>query len=164
MFHEAGLNSASARASPGQIGDPKFSIVRLLIRYPSTDSLHLQRLFIFALLGPVPNGFAKLSILVLLLKVFPRTVRPLSAVFVFAGIATTVLFYSIQLLYFGIHCGPYKEPCSIDTQNSLGKASASINLILDLYILAVAVLNVWTMHLSVREKIGVTLVFGMGVL
>jgi hypothetical protein len=33
-------------------------------------------------------------------------------------------------------------PCSIDEQNNLGKASAVFNMVLDIYIFAIAIVNV----------------------
>jgi hypothetical protein len=147
VFYDSGLSTGSA--SPAAIADPKLA----------------NRLFVYLLLGPVPNGFAKLSILFLLLKIFPRTARPLASYCIYLGIAVVFLFYSINVLYTGIHCGPYRhEACSVETQVNIARASASINLILDVYVMAIAIVNIWTLRMTTRHKIGVILVFMVGIL
>jgi uncharacterized membrane protein YcgQ (UPF0703/DUF1980 family) len=120
---------------------------------------------VYLLLSAVPNGFAKLAILFLLLKAFPRIARPLTAYFVYAGIVVATLFYVIQVLYVGIHCGPQNAtPCSVPTQVNLARACACINLILDVYILVIAIANVWTLQLTTKRKMGLVLVFLTGLL
>ncbi|KAL1852789.1 hypothetical protein Daus18300_012033 [Diaporthe australafricana] len=146
VFREAGLDSSSALASPGQINSPVFS----------------DRLFVFLLLSGVPNGFAKLSILFLLLKIFPRQARPVTAYFILAGLGVVTLFYSIVVLYIGIHCGP--QPCTVDEQVNIVKATASVNMVLDIYVFVLAVVNVWTVQMSTRNKLGVLAVFATGLL
>ncbi|KAK8044772.1 hypothetical protein PG993_004796 [Apiospora rasikravindrae] len=146
VFQEAGLDSSSARASPGQIADSKFA----------------DRLFVFLLLAGVPNGFAKLSILFFLRNIFPRRARPWTAWCIWTGITVVVLFYVIQVLYIGIHCGP--QACTVNEQVDIAKATASINLALDIFILVLAVVNVWTLKMSRRHKIGVIAVFMTGIL
>ncbi|KAI1379733.1 hypothetical protein F4677DRAFT_463980 [Hypoxylon crocopeplum] len=152
IFQEAGLNSSSAIASPGQIQDPAFADVNSLAK----------PLFVFLLLSGVPNGFAKLSVLFLLLNIFPRTLRPATAYLLWAGVAVVVLFYGILVLYIGIHCGP--QDCTVAEQVDIAQGSASINLILDVYILVIAVVNVWTLPMSRNHKIGVIAVFATGLM
>jgi hypothetical protein len=85
-----------------------------------------QRLFIYLLLGPVPNGFAKLSVLFLLLEIFPRTAWHITSYYIDLGIVVVSLFYSISVLYTGIHCGPYRhEVCSVVTQLNISRAYQS---------------------------------------
>ncbi|KAJ8069760.1 hypothetical protein OCU04_000179 [Sclerotinia nivalis] len=147
VFYDSGLSTGSA--SPAAIEDPKLA----------------KRLFVYLLLGPVPNGFAKLSILFLLLKIFPRIARPITAYCIYLGITVVFLFYSINVLYTGIHCGPYRHsPCSVDTQVKIAKASASVNLTLDVYVMAIAIVNIWTLHMTTRHKLGVIVVFLTGIL
>jgi len=147
VFYSSGLSEGSA--SPAAIGNPKLA----------------NRLFVYLLLGPVPNGFAKLSILFLLLKIFPHIARPITAYFIYLGIVVVFLFYSINVLYTGIHCGPYRHnPCSVDTQVKIAKASASVNLTLDVYVLAIAITNIWTLRMTTRHKLGVIVIFLTGIL
>ncbi|KAI1410395.1 hypothetical protein F5Y13DRAFT_192256 [Hypoxylon sp. FL1857] len=164
VFQEAGLNASSAIASPGQIADPVFAAVKSFwnLQAPIHRLTSSQRLFVFLLLSGVPNGFAKLSVLFILLTMFPRTVRPITAYLIWAGIAVVVLFYAILVLYIGIHCGPHS--CTVVEQVDIAKGSASINLILDVYILAIAVVNVWTLQMSRRYRIGVIAVFATGLM
>ena len=78
---------------------------------------------------------------------------PLTAYLVYVGILVAALFYAIQVLWVGIHYGPQNAvPCSVASQFRLARACACINLILDLYILALAVANVWTLQLASEGK------------
>ncbi|KAI0401579.1 hypothetical protein F4802DRAFT_579679 [Xylaria palmicola] len=146
IFVQAGLNSGSALASPGQIQDPKFA----------------PRLFVFLLISAIPNGFAKLSILLLLLAIFPRRARPMTAYVIYVGIGIVLFFYTILTLYIAIHCGP--RTCSVEEQVKIAQATASVNLSLDVYVLTLAIVNVWTLQMSRRYKIGVMAVFSTGIL
>lgn len=119
-------------------------------------------MFVVLLLSGVPNGFAKLSILFLILKIFPHQARPVTAYFIFAGLGVVTLFYSIVVLYVGIHCGPQR--CTVDEQINISKATASVNMVLDIYIFVLAVVNVWTVQMSTRDKLGVLAVFTTGLL
>ncbi|KAK8105165.1 hypothetical protein PG999_008524 [Apiospora kogelbergensis] len=88
--------------------------------------------------------------------------RPRTAWCIWAGITIVVLFYVIQVLYIGIHCGP--KACTVVEQVNIAKATASVNLVLDIFILVLAVVNVWTLQMSRRHKIGVIGVFMTGIL
>ena len=89
----------------------------------------------------------------------------MAAYSIYFGIAVVTLYHGINLLYTGIQCGPYRDtPCSVPTQVNIAKASASINLILDVYLMVVAVVNVWTLQMSTRYKVGVMLIFLTGIL
>ncbi|XXH04311.1 hypothetical protein Hte_010725 [Hypoxylon texense] len=105
VFREAGLDSSSATASPGQINDPKFA----------------DKPFVFLLLSAVPNGFAKLSVLFLLRIIFPRRARPITGYLTWLGIVVVVLYHSILVLYIGIHCGP--KDYTVDEQVDIAKGN-----------------------------------------
>jgi hypothetical protein len=74
------------------------------------------------------------------------------------------LYYSILVIYTGVHCGPYRGTCSVPTQVSIAKASASIKLMLDVYVMGIAVVNVWALKMNTRYRIGVIIIFLTGFL
>lgn len=125
----------------------------------------MQRLFVFTLLSAVPNGFAKLAILALLAAVFPRIARPITSYLVYLGMAVVILFYSILVIYTGVKCGPKNGvTCSVPFQVNLARASTSVNLILDVYIMAIAIWNSWSLQLTRKRKFGIIAVFMTGTL
>ncbi|KAL1604785.1 hypothetical protein SLS60_004325 [Paraconiothyrium brasiliense] len=148
VFNEAGLKHR-ALVSPIVVGAPQFT----------------NRLFVYTLLSAVPNGFAKLAILSLLATVFPRIARPITAYFVYFGMAVVVLFYSILVIYTGVKCGPKNGvSCSVPLQVNLAKASTTVNLILDVYIMIISVWNIMSLQLTRRRKFGIVAVFLTGIL
>ncbi|KAI1144991.1 hypothetical protein F4825DRAFT_457967 [Nemania diffusa] len=81
ILRDGGLDSSHAVASPLTLYDPIFQ----------------GRLFVLLILAGVPLAFAKLSILILLLKIFPRRARPTTAYFIWAAITFTTLQMSTRL-------------------------------------------------------------------
>ncbi|KAJ8121573.1 hypothetical protein ONZ43_g2010 [Nemania bipapillata] len=83
--------------------------------------------------------------------IFPRRARPTTAYFLWAAIAFTVLYYGINVLYIAIRCGP-------------NLVLSIANLALDIYMFVLAAVNVWTLQMSKRLKVGVTAIFATGFL
>ncbi|KAK8119948.1 uncharacterized protein PG998_004574 [Apiospora kogelbergensis] len=108
------------------------------------------------------TGNAPAWVIAMVRNIFPRRARPRTAWCIWAGITIVVLLYVIQVLYIGIHCGP--KACTVVEQVNIAKATASVNLVLDIFILVLAVVNVWTLQMSRRHKIGVIGVFMTGIL
>ncbi|KAI0549801.1 hypothetical protein F4679DRAFT_251335 [Xylaria curta] len=147
ILKDSGLDSANAVASP------------LTLNAPSLQG----RLFVLLILAGVPLAFAKLSILFLLLKIFPREARPITAYFIWAAIAFAVLYYGINVLYIAIRCGPHLVCPGVENL-TIGKVLSIANLVLDVYMFILAAVNVWTLQMSKRHKIGVTAIFATGFL
>jgi hypothetical protein len=75
------------------------------------------------------------------------------------------LFYAILVIYTGAKCRPKNgTSCDVPTQVNLAKAATSVNLILDVYIMVLAVFNIWSLQLTTRRKYGIVAVFATGVL
>ncbi|KAJ3577060.1 hypothetical protein NPX13_g3509 [Xylaria arbuscula] len=164
ILRDSGLDSANAVASPLTLNDPSFQGVGSTKSH--TNNLRLtnpKRLFVLLILAGVPLAFAKLSILFLLLKIFPRHARPITAYFIWAAIAFAVLYYGINVLYIAIRCGP-RLVCPGVENLTIGKVLSIANLALDIYMFVLAAVNVWTLQMSNRLKVGVTAIFATGFL
>lgn len=113
----------------------------------------------------------KLSILFLLLRLFPRSARRTLAYLVYLGLALNILYSIIITLYFGIVCAPrpggggtFPASCSPGIRLQVGISSAALNAFLDIYVLAISIPTIAALQMSTRRKIGVSLVLGTGML
>ena len=83
-------------------------------------------------------------------------------------IAINTIFYIIFFFVPIFLCRPRSKIWNPDEQGHCLKifdlyiASASFNMISDIAMLSVPVYLIWNLHMSVRRKVGVSLIFGTG--
>ncbi|KAI1399382.1 hypothetical protein F4819DRAFT_498029 [Hypoxylon fuscum] len=81
-----------------------------------------------------------------------------------------VLFYSSVLIAGNISCTPFAKlwdktlPGTCRNREAIDVATASFNLVSHLLILLIAQMNIWKLHLQTKKKIGVALIFALGIL
>jgi hypothetical protein len=123
------------------------------------------------LFTPIASGLAKVSILLFILRIFPRLTSPKTANAIYAGLALNAVSYIALTLATFILCTPrmgeagqLPQKCSPKVRMNIGIASAAVNAVLDLYVLAIAIPSLWTLQLPMKRKLGVIVVLGTGLL
>ncbi|KAK0634893.1 hypothetical protein B0T17DRAFT_594652 [Bombardia bombarda] len=89
-----------------------------------------------------------------------------------ALILANVLFYVLIIILVNLSCVPYefnwnrtiKGDCSRVNTGWTNLSSACINFITDVFILAIPQRAIWKLHMSSRKKVGVAVVFAIGIL
>jgi hypothetical protein len=81
-----------------------------------------------------------------------------------------VAYYVASIIALNLSCIPYRaiwdltiEGKCLD-QQALNNSSAIVNLISDIAILALVQQIIWSLHMSLKKKIGVSLIFAAGLL
>lgn len=118
--------------------------------------------------------FAKSAIIIEWLRIFvPTKTR---SPFYWACIAVMAInntFYVAGILFIGLKCRPVRKlwwPMAYGTCIELQKSreldysSSWVNLVLDLALLIIPQATIWKLRLPARRKIGVSLVFSLGVM
>ncbi|KAI1173830.1 hypothetical protein F4777DRAFT_556457 [Nemania sp. FL0916] len=83
---------------------------------------------------------------------------------------TNVVFYTAILIFANVACKPYAKlwdktlPGTCIRNHSLEVATASYNLLSDFLILLLPQQRIWRLHLQLKKKIGVAVVFAIGIL
>jgi hypothetical protein len=128
-----------------------------------------QNLFVIQLLIPVASGLAKVSILLFFLRLFPKRASPKTAYLIYFGLVLNILFYVILFIYTCVVCGPrpgdkgqLPAKCDGSLRMTLGVACASVNAVLDIYVLLVAIPSLWMLQMPTKRKIGVVLILLTG--
>ncbi|KAI0380182.1 hypothetical protein F5Y04DRAFT_100416 [Hypomontagnella monticulosa] len=143
--------------------------------YPITVVAPAERLIIrkgfFAgwLLQTWANSFVRLSILDFLLHIFPRDRRFRFAVYFFE--AAAIAYLVACTIAWLATCRPirFNWELGTDVAQHCGNLSlkfllsAIFNLVLDVCILILPMPMLWTLHMSARKKVAITLVFGLGI-
>ena len=115
-------------------------------------------------------GLCKLSMLVFYLRIFPSKLFKLACL----GLIMCTVCYTIIFICFAVfQCLPLSYTWEGWKGESQGKcvglasrayASAGINIVLDVGVLILPAPSLWRLNLSIRRKIGVFLMLGVGVL
>ncbi|KAF2267212.1 hypothetical protein CC78DRAFT_577411, partial [Lojkania enalia] len=126
-------------------------------------------LFMLTLFTPLATGLAKISILLFILRIFPRVASPKTAYATYCGLFLNTAFYTALTIATFVICTPRSgeagqlpAKCDPRARMNLGIASSAINAALDIYVLAVAIPSLWTLQIATKKKIGVILVLGTG--
>lgn len=113
---------------------------------------------------------AKASIFLLYLRLFGPNKR--TRYLIYFGLIFTTLFYTASTLLPIIACSPWKGETRLQsmasarcaTDKTLGYVMTVINVISDLYLLALPVPVVWNLQMSTHKKVSVCAVFMLGFL
>ena len=114
--------------------------------------------------------FTKLSILLLILRVFCSVQRDAPYYLTLLLIAVNTIFYTIYFFIPIFVCHPrskiwnLKEPGHCLKIEMLYLASAIFNTVSDIAMLSVPLYLIWSLQMSVGRKIAVSAVFGTGAL
>ena len=117
--------------------------------------------------------FTKVSILLLYLRIFPRTVSNAFRItcWIFIGIVVSAFFGIVFAFIFS--CRPIsgnwmawdgEHPATCTNAFAQSMSVASINVALDLTIFLLPIPKVWALNMSVKKRIGVILTFTVGLL
>lgn len=117
--------------------------------------------------------FLKIAILISWMRLFvPTKQRNWFYITSYFLICATTLFYSIGALAEIFQCTPREKiwnpllvggHCPIDISR-LAKASGLLNLLSDVIILCLPQVVVWNLNLPTKKKVGISLIFIMGLL
>lgn len=137
-----------------------------------------QNSFVAVCMYAVSSMFTKCTLLAFYLRVFQpnRTAR----IMAWAGIITIVLFYVVSIIYLLVQCIPVdQELPGLDPtkweerarNNRCGRRSIDVSAaqgivgaVTDLYVLAIPISSVLSLHLQRKRKIGVLGIFLTGLL
>lgn len=115
------------------------------------------------------NCFAKMSILLLVYRLFPRTVAPKTSYCILFGIFANVTTYFIITIYMCVGCiprigshGVRPAKCDGDFQSRIGTGTAAVNAVLDFYILAISLPSLWVLQMPIKKKLSVVGVLAVG--
>ncbi|KAF1954670.1 hypothetical protein CC80DRAFT_123902 [Byssothecium circinans] len=120
-------------------------------------------------LYPIPMFFAKLALLLQIKRISTPTRRTFIYYSTSLLIIANAIVYLAALIVFALICRPREKFWNpavpgncLDTGKTL-LASSVVNLVSDVAVLVVPVIGVWGLGLGWRRKVGVGVVFGMGV-
>lgn len=123
------------------------------------------------LFTPIASGLAKVSILLFIHRIFPRLASPKIAYAIYGGLVLNVLAYTAMTIATFILCTPRRgeggqlpAKCTPKVRMDIGIGSAAINAGLDVYVLAIAIPSLWSLHLPLKRKIGAVLVLATGLM
>lgn len=118
--------------------------------------------------------FAKSAIIIEWLRIFvPTKTRSPFYWACMAVMAINNTFYVAGILFIGLKCRPVRKlwwPMAYGTCIELQKSrdldysSSWINMFLDLFLLIIPQTTIWQLRMPARQKIGVSLVFSLGVM
>lgn len=130
----------------------------------------LRYFYIIAILYFLEAALVKLSIICFYMRIFPaqRTRRLLWATFIFTvlwGIAFifAAIFQCQPVSYFWTKWDGLHEGSCVDA-NAIAWSHAAMNIALDLWTLAIPLWELRKLQLHWKKKVGVALMFGVGVL
>ena len=113
-------------------------------------------------------AFTKISILLLILRIFLSVQRDVFFWLTQGLIAINTIFYIIFFFVPIFLCNPRSkiynpdEPGKCLRIQALYISSASFNVISDIAMLSVPIYLIWNLQMSVRRKIGISLIFATG--
>ena len=123
----------------------------------------LQKATIMGMLVPPVVGFTKLTLLTLFYHLFwPHYATRIGSLI---GIIIVAIIYFILFVLF-VYWGTQTDALSsaVNRLNPLNTALAVINVVTDFYILLLPVRAVWGLNLAKNKKLGLSLLFGTGLL
>jgi hypothetical protein len=83
---------------------------------------------------------------------------------------TNVAFYTAVLIAANISCKPYAKlwdktvPGTCNNNNAFDVATASYNFVSDFLILLLPQRIIWRLHLKLKKKIGIAVIFAIGLM
>ncbi|CAI6341953.1 unnamed protein product [Periconia digitata] len=122
------------------------------------------------IIGHLANYFAKMSILLFINRIFPRLATPVAWYLIQFGIISTSIAYAVIVVVLSVGCIPrvgsggqlpstcYEEKFHFRT----GAAGGFINVITDIYILAISIPSLWILRMPLKRKISVMGVLAVG--
>ena len=139
-----------------------------LFRPPLKISPSLQYSNYDDMIYSVALAMIKISILLLILRIFLSTQRDKFYWVTQGLIAVNTIFYIIFLFVPIFLCKPLSKIWNPDEPGKCLKifdlyiASAAFNMISDIAMLSVPIFLIWKLQMSYRRKLGVSLIFGVG--
>ncbi|OCL14895.1 hypothetical protein AOQ84DRAFT_423185 [Glonium stellatum] len=154
----------------GGFGPHSWNVPLSAVMKPSFNQATITpNLFVTQLLVPVASGLAKVAILLFIIRIFPRVAAPKIAYCIYFGLILNCLFYVTLFIYTVVMCAPRPDAngqlplkCDGHLRMTLGVACASINAVLDIYVLCVAIPAIWSLQMPMKRKIGVVLILCTG--
>lgn len=129
-----------------------------------------QKMLVVGALNPFATYFAKMSIMLLLLRLFPRNAFRVISILTWLGIVLNTIFYFSLLTVNLSVCAPRAPSkvspamCTRKFRGRIGEANASINAILDIYVLVISLPTLWKLRMNRSRKVGVMVVLGIGLI
>ena len=122
--------------------------------------VHVQPLYLQAVLWPPTMLFTKVSFFIMYLDVF-HLMRWLKISAYIGGILTALFYGAMTVFSFMIAPAPYHKETAHDVALSLDFTvpQSCVGLVIDLYILILPIMGVLRLQMSTRRKVGVILVF-----
>ena len=112
---------------------------------------------------PVGSDLAKISIFLFLLRVFPKSVRPVTACVLYIGIAICVIYYLTYIIYASIIAAPQLSTGGGAIEVNLGYVPGAFNMAADFCALFIGIVSVCGLKMSWKRKLGMIAVFSTGV-
>jgi len=115
--------------------------------------------------------FIKVSILILYQRLF--SLKRWMKILIYLGMGYIFLANAIATILFGALCAPrngepyiirYQRPICVDNVNNLALATSIVNLVSDIYLLALPLPLVLKLQLSNKKKTGLVAIFMTGIL
>ena len=145
---------------------PAYALVFLIL----SNSVTQKQIMIYAIAFGPTICFAKLSLLLLYLRIFSLVSRVRCAIYI--GIFLNIMFYAGSTVAYGALCIPSSGQSWADTLNTgrcihsnvVNYLQAAFGVLSDFYILILPMPIVYKMKLPFRKKVGVAAIFATGLL